>query len=65
MTVLSVHTFPLCLGSKYAWAFNGKGSKLETEGWNRVPVALRMRISGPRFQKEKGPERWARIGKLC
>jgi hypothetical protein len=65
MTVLSVHPFPSCPRSKYAWGFKGKGLKLETEGWNRVPAVLGIWIPDLRFQKEKGPERWARIGKLC
>jgi hypothetical protein len=65
MTVLSLHTFPACHRSKYAWGFKGEGLRLETEGWNRVPAVLRIRIPDLRLQKEKGPERWARIGKLC
>ena len=65
MMVLSVHPFPSCHRSKCAWEFKGKGLKLETEGWKRVPAVLRIRIPDLRLQKEKGPERWARIGKLC
>ena len=65
MTVLYVHPFPSCLRSKCARGCKGEGLNLGKEGSNRVPVVPRSRIAGPRFQNEKGPERWARIGSLC
>jgi hypothetical protein len=55
MTVLSVHPFPSCHTSKYAWGCKGKGLKLETEGWNRVPAVAENTDSRSKISKRKGP----------
>jgi hypothetical protein len=65
MTVPSVHSFPSCNRSKCAWGFKGKGLKLENRGLESSSRGAKNTDSNLRLQKEKGPERWARIGKLC